>query len=81
MTLIATYMLGRLRDGAERDKGHLLHAVTEIGRALCGATPGPRSVGWADHPDRIKDVSETTCVRCRRALLVWDCGAFGKVEP
>lgn len=66
---VATYMLGRLTDGAERDKGTRRHAK-RLGewRALCGAAPGPRSVGWADHPDQIKPVSETNCPRCLKRL-------------
>ncbi len=63
----AVRMLGRLRDGCERDGGVRYHALDlnrKGGRALCGARPGQRSVGWADHPDAMREVSETTCPRC-----------------
>lgn len=56
---------GRCRNGAERDRGRLFHAVP-IGsyQALCGAEPGRTSVGWSDW-GRWERV---TCSRCRKKL-------------
>ena len=66
-------MAGRCANGAERDHGTRFHALpfdgtTEWGddtsRAICGAEPGRRSVGWSswgsDH--------EVTCPRCLARL-------------
>jgi hypothetical protein len=68
MTWKAMYRLGRLANGAERDKGHTVHAVPtgtpySRYRAFCGAQPGPRSVGW-----QAEDGLEVTCSRCLRRL-------------
>jgi hypothetical protein len=53
-------MLGRLADGFQSDHGTRYHAV-KFGsqRAMCGAQPGKRSVGWSEYHG--KDV---TCPRC-----------------
>jgi len=45
-------LTGRCWNGAERDSGHVYHAVSPenaaYGKALCGAQPGLRSNGWAE---------------------------------
>jgi hypothetical protein len=53
------YLLGRLANGAERDKGHLVHAVPPCGPALCGADYGRMSAGWQN-----AESAEITCPRC-----------------
>lgn len=73
--VLAAKLAGRCSNGLERGQGTNLHAiptaqvrlngefVEATGRALCGAAPGRRSVGWtayASHP--------VTCPRCQRAL-------------
>jgi hypothetical protein len=56
------YLLGRLTDGNERDKGRLMHAIQSNHRAVCGQAPGPRSVGWQfEH-------AVVTCPRCSARL-------------
>jgi len=63
-------LAGRCANGAERDAGTLFHARwIEDGevslRAVCGAEPGRRSVGWSSWspPER-----QVTCERCLRKL-------------
>lgn len=59
-------LLGRLRNGAARDHGILNHAV-KLGewKAVCGAQPGRRSVGWV----RAYDLEEgVTCPRCIKRM-------------
>jgi len=60
-------LLGRLRNGAESDSGHIAHAVCHSERssakALCGARPGPKSVGWGTY-----DEEEVTCPKCLERL-------------
>lgn len=54
-------LLGRLRNGAARDHGILTHAVKNgEWRAVCGAQPGRRSVGWV----RSYGDETITCPRC-----------------
>lgn len=60
-------MLGRLTDGAQADHGSRVHACLEgtcaaycHGKALCGAAPGRRSVGWSA-PETGRAVD---CPRC-----------------
>ena len=61
--------LGRLSNGAERDRGNVLHVrlLDEDHRAeytaLCGTAPGKRSGGWIDH-----DTPKATCERCANNL-------------
>jgi hypothetical protein len=62
----AVYLLGRCANGAERDKGKLVHAVPDSGVALCGATYGSRSAGWS----REEDGQMVTCPRCLRRATV-----------
>lgn len=63
----AAVMLGRLSNGAERDKGRVVHGVDDSmpdygqGKALCGAEPGRRSVGW-----HLRSDLSITCPRCLR---------------
>jgi hypothetical protein len=56
-------MLGRLSNGFESDHGTRYHAV-KFGshKAVCGAQPGRRSVGWTFDPRG--HGKEITCPRC-----------------
>ena len=62
-------LAGRCANGAERDHGVLFHARLlredgyPEGKALCGAKPGKRSIGWSYHPG-----DEVTCERCLARL-------------
>lgn len=58
------HMAGRCTNGAESDHGTLRHAV-EFSKftAMCGAKPGPRSVGWT-----IPVETDVTCSRCLKAI-------------
>ncbi|MCJ2025582.1 hypothetical protein [Methylobacterium sp. J-067] len=64
-------MMGTLRTGHQGGQGRRLHAVPEedcgvwsgASPALCGAKPGPRSVGWGDV--RVEPVD---CPRCMARL-------------
>lgn len=73
--VLAAKLAGRCANGLERGQGTKLHAIPSAqvrrhggfveptGKALCGAAPGRRSVGWTaceSHP--------VTCPRCQRAL-------------
>src|SRR5690242_14275392 len=60
-------MLGRLANGAEFQKGVLFHAV-KFGsfKAMCGAKPGRRSVGWTFDPQ--SHGREVTCPRCVKKI-------------
>lgn len=52
---------GPLRNGAERGKGTIWHAVpSENAKALCGAAP---AIMWSTY-----EGDAVTCPRCRRAL-------------
>jgi len=65
---------GRCANGYERGQGVRIHAHTAVlmlstnqyvtSAALCGITPGPRSVGWTYHPG----LRAVTCPKCLRAL-------------
>jgi hypothetical protein len=61
----ARTMTGRCANGAERDHGTRTHAV-KFGqyKAICGAEPGRRSVGWST-PWNGRDI---TCPRCIKRL-------------
>lgn len=80
--VLAAKLAGRCANGLERGQGTNLHAipcaqvrrhggyVEATGKALCGAAPGRRSVGWTaceSHP--------VTCPRCQRALARGKGGA------
>lgn len=80
--VLAAKLAGRCANGLERGQGTKLHAIPAAqvrhhrgfaeatGRALCGAQPGRRSVGWTaceSHP--------VTCPRCQRALARGKGGA------
>lgn len=60
-------MSGRCNEG-ERDGGKRYHAVPLNGnchaKAICGAQPGRRSVGWSEHVG-----VAVTCPSCLRKLL------------
>ena len=61
---LPTQMIGRARNGAERDRGVRYHAVSKTAwAALCGAAPGRHSAGWSEH---LGDV--VTCPRCLSKL-------------
>lgn len=62
---------GRCANERELGRGVLVHAVDGVlrtdqgslhGRALCGAKPGPRSVGWTT------GFTEVTCPTCLRKM-------------
>lgn len=59
-----TRLTGRCANGAERDGGTRYHAIP-LGKykALCGAEPGRRSVGWSVYRG-----NKVTCPRCLRIL-------------
>lgn len=57
-------LAGRCANGAERDHGSLWHAVRD-GEAICGATPGRRSVGWSSYTQIGQDA---TCPKCIKRL-------------
>lgn len=73
--VIPAKLAGRCVDGMERGQGARLHAIpsTQVraraeykeayGSAICGATPGRRSVGWTLLLDEA-----VTCPRCIKAL-------------
>jgi hypothetical protein len=57
-------MLGRLRNEFQRDSGTRFHAVRfDSYKAICGAEPGRRSVGWS-----LYHGEEVTCPRCLKKL-------------
>lgn len=59
-------MSGRLANGSERDAGQLWHAVPiDSNKAVCGAKPGRRSVGWGAEVGK-----EYTCKGCIKRLGV-----------
>lgn len=80
--VLAAKLAGRCANGLERGQGTNLHAIpaTQVrqhggfveatGKALCGAEPGRRSVGWTACESR-----PVTCPRCRRALARGKGGA------
>lgn len=61
-------LAGRCANGAERDRGYVIHALPMISEcsmssvALCGKTHGRRSAGWVWHS------APLTCPRCKRKL-------------
>lgn len=60
MNLQILRLAGRCSDGAERDGGTLFHVVPEGSwKALCGAQPGRRSVGWSAYVR-----ATPSCIRC-----------------
>lgn len=67
MTTTPRRLAGRCWNGAERDSGHVWHAVEAaalpFGKALCGAEPGRHSNGWCDQAG-----AAVTCGRCLRRL-------------
>ena len=64
-------MAGRLANGAEADGGYLYHArLLEADgypafKAVCGAQPGRRSIGWGAYKPSSRRV---TCKRCLARL-------------
>ena len=60
MAVYAAYMLGRCANGAERDKGRIIHA-RDGWIALCGRQPGRRSAGWSQQPLGLADIN---CPKC-----------------
>ncbi len=73
--VVAMKLAGRCANGLERGQGTNLHAVPAAqvrrnfgfieatGKALCGAQPGHRSVGWT-----ACESQPVTCPRCQRAI-------------
>lgn len=75
--MIYAILAGRCRNGAERDRGRLVHIVARpagiyplFGPALCGARPGRLSSGW----DEV-DATDAVCPRCAKKL---EANAIGK---
>ena len=59
-------LAGRCANGAELGSGTQWHAVKPgEHKAICGATPGRRSVGWSSWR---KIGQEVTCPKCRKKL-------------
>jgi len=68
-------LAGRCANGLERGQGTVMHAIPvdqvrrhggfaeANGKALCGAQPGRRSVGWTVCEERT-----VSCERCKRVL-------------
>lgn len=66
MVLVARRKIGRCANGAERDGGHVYHAVLKSGwTAVCGAEPGRKSAGWSHEAQPLEMVS---CQRCLKKL-------------
>ncbi|WP_369913924.1 hypothetical protein AB8810_12920 [Xanthomonas sp. NCPPB 3005] len=71
--VVAAKLAGRCANGMERGQGARIHAIpaSQIrseyneahGSAMCGATPGRRSVGWT-----LRAGEAVTCPRCMKAL-------------
>ncbi len=73
--VVAAKLAGRCANGLERGQGTNLHAVPAAqvrhnfglieatGKALCGAQPGRRSVGWTTCESQ-----PVSCPRCQRAI-------------
>lgn len=68
MNVVSVVKTGRCSNGAERDHGSVRHAMDAeryhwgaMGKALCGAQPGRRSVGFVSDEGR----TEITCARCK----------------
>ncbi|HEL5401710.1 TPA: hypothetical protein UOJ25_001824 [Stenotrophomonas maltophilia] len=73
--VLAAKLAGRCANGLERGQGTKLHAipaaqvrqhagfVEATGKALCGAQPGRRSVGWT-----VCEQHLVSCPRCQRVL-------------
>lgn len=66
----ALRLAGRCTTGNQADGGRVFHAVPvdtdthhPLVHALCGATYGRTSAGWASH-----DGNTITCRKCRRRL-------------
>ena len=80
--VLAAKLAGRCTNGLERGQGTKLHAlpaaqvrrhggfVEATGKALCGAQPGRRSVGWTANESQ-----PVTCPRCLRAVARTQGGA------
>ncbi len=77
--VVAAKLAGRCTNGLERGQGRNLHAVpaAEVrrsfgfaGKAMCGAQPGRRSVGWT-----VCESQPVTCPRCQRAIARVQGGA------
>lgn len=72
-TVVAAKLAGRCADGLERGQGVKMHALLAsqvrgnfneaLGKALCGAEPGRRSVGWT-----VCVGQDISCPRCNRAI-------------
>jgi len=67
MKYTAATKAGRCWNGAQRDRGSVVHAVPDFENltfkdALCGAYPGRKSAGWArsDRP--------VSCPRCLKII-------------
>ncbi len=79
LDVVAAKLAGRCTNGLERGQGRNLHAVSAAevrrssgfaGKAMCGAQPGRRSVGWT-----VCESQPVTCTRCQRAVARVQGGA------
>lgn len=64
--MITVIKSGKLANGAERDKGKIVHLAKHLGfeKALCGAKPGKRSaMGF------IQTEMELNCSKCQNKLI------------
>ena len=69
-------LAGRCANGSELDHGTRYHAVQfDSYRAICGAKPGRRSVGWT------RENKDTTCPRCVAKLEKMTRRAKGRQNP
>ena len=77
--LLPKRLAGTCRNGAERDRGQVYHAVEQAtvhGRALCGALPGRRSGGWV-----AGESATVTCARCRHRMAKQRLSLADQAQP
>ena len=69
-------LAGRCASGYEGGHGTRSHAVEMFSnKAMCGAKPGKRSVGWSSYQDK-----EVTCPRCAEKVAKTDARAKRHAE-
>lgn len=69
--IAAHYKIGRCANGAERDGGHIRHAIDNgAWTAVCGAKPGRASAGWSHEAEPADKVN---CPRCLKKLDEGKC--------
>jgi len=71
-------LAGRCSDGAQRDMGTKVHALSQhdarFGEAVCGAEPGRTSGGWVQPHGS----GQITCKRCLKRL--WSRRPVGRLK-